>query len=362
MSEELPHISVVIVTYNAMHEVQACLESLFGQEYPRGNLEIILVDGESSDGTIKVANETARRHGHGITVLRNMVRDTEVGKSLGIRSSKGDLLLFLDADERLLSREWLLRVVKPFLRERDIFGASFRWMANPDDPAANRCCAIFGADPVAARLANGGFRLEKGEYDVICGVRTTMNKESYKLLWSRDAILRIGLFVPRFEEANYVSHALAAGMKYASTHERAYHNYVVSTGDFLRKRIKISRKFSRRVGAGVDTWVHQVGVARLACAALFCASLLGPIVQAATRYRVVRDKACFLYPIFCLITILVYGLQALVCPRVVVRISGSGFRSDGTRRASRIGFSGARISHTPKASASRSLSKSATQG
>jgi len=48
----LPVISIVIVTYAAAGTLQNCLNSIYNQKYPA--LKIIIIDGESSDGTIDI--------------------------------------------------------------------------------------------------------------------------------------------------------------------------------------------------------------------------------------------------------------------------------------------------------------------
>ena len=46
-----PKVSVIIVNYNGKELLEKCLESLFKVDYE--NFEVILVDNNSSDGTIE---------------------------------------------------------------------------------------------------------------------------------------------------------------------------------------------------------------------------------------------------------------------------------------------------------------------
>lgn len=48
----MPHISLIIVTYNAVETLQNCLDSIYAQPYPA--LEIVIIDGKSTDGTVDV--------------------------------------------------------------------------------------------------------------------------------------------------------------------------------------------------------------------------------------------------------------------------------------------------------------------
>jgi GT2 family glycosyltransferase len=49
---EFPLVTVVTAVYNGQPHVSACLESVSSQDYP--NIEHIIVDGGSTDGTLDV--------------------------------------------------------------------------------------------------------------------------------------------------------------------------------------------------------------------------------------------------------------------------------------------------------------------
>ncbi len=88
-------VSVIIPTYNYAHFISEALESVRAQTYR--NLEIIVVDDGSTDETRQVvARFPEARYLHqnnqGIAAARNT----------GMRASRGDYLVFLDADDRLL--------------------------------------------------------------------------------------------------------------------------------------------------------------------------------------------------------------------------------------------------------------------
>jgi len=50
-----PSVSVVTPTYNSEKVLHMCLESIKGQDYPEGKLEIIIADGGSGDKTLDIA-------------------------------------------------------------------------------------------------------------------------------------------------------------------------------------------------------------------------------------------------------------------------------------------------------------------
>ena len=53
-----PKISLVIPTINEERNIKNCLDSVFSQDYPRSKLEVIVVDDESTDGTLAIVRHT----------------------------------------------------------------------------------------------------------------------------------------------------------------------------------------------------------------------------------------------------------------------------------------------------------------
>jgi len=94
-----PLVSIVIPTYNAERWLAATLESVFAQSYP--NLEIVIVDDESTDQTPALARTYQNR---GVQVIRQPNRGAASARNHGLRLSRGQFVKFLDADD-LLSPE-----------------------------------------------------------------------------------------------------------------------------------------------------------------------------------------------------------------------------------------------------------------
>ena len=89
-------ISIVIVTLNAADTLQKCLDSIYKQRYP--SIEIILMDGASSDNTIEILKANSDK----IAVWKSE-KDGGVyeamNKALGYVT--GDWVYFLGADDEL---------------------------------------------------------------------------------------------------------------------------------------------------------------------------------------------------------------------------------------------------------------------
>lgn len=90
-----PLVSVVIPCYNQAHFLGEAIESVLKQTYQ--HFEIIVIDDGSKDNVSEVADRypqalCVRQHNQGVAIARNN----------GLQHSKGEFVVFLDADDRLL--------------------------------------------------------------------------------------------------------------------------------------------------------------------------------------------------------------------------------------------------------------------
>ncbi|WP_164934596.1 glycosyltransferase family 2 protein [Bradyrhizobium zhanjiangense] len=60
MEQSLPRVSVVTPVFNGAKYLRACIESVLAQTYP--NLDYTIVDNCSTDGSLEIAQEYARKH------------------------------------------------------------------------------------------------------------------------------------------------------------------------------------------------------------------------------------------------------------------------------------------------------------
>lgn len=90
-------ISVVILTKNEEHQIEACIRSVLWAD------EVIVIDDHSNDKTVAIAKEL------GAIVYDHALRENFAAqRNFGLEKTRGEWVLFLDADERIspeLSRE-----------------------------------------------------------------------------------------------------------------------------------------------------------------------------------------------------------------------------------------------------------------
>jgi dolichol-phosphate mannosyltransferase len=126
---ELDHrilLSVVVPCYNEADTLLECMQRLLRIQNPKLQLEIIIVDDCSSDGSSQIA-EALSREFEEIKMLRH---ETNRGKgaalSTGFRSARGDIVAVQDADLEYDPID-LLRLVEPITEGRAdaVFGSRF---------------------------------------------------------------------------------------------------------------------------------------------------------------------------------------------------------------------------------------------
>jgi glycosyltransferase involved in cell wall biosynthesis len=91
-----PKVSVVIPCRNEERYISKCLDSLLASDYPKDFLEVLIVDGRSRDRTREIIEAYARKHRF-IRLLDNPKQSTPAALNRGIRESRGDVVIRMDA-------------------------------------------------------------------------------------------------------------------------------------------------------------------------------------------------------------------------------------------------------------------------
>lgn len=203
-------VSVVVPTYQEATGIEAFLRQFERQTLPRGEFEVIVVDGDSRDGTRELAAARADR----------VVLQTSPGiggaRNDGVRMARADLVATTDADCRL-PPDWLERILRDF-EDPDVVA-----VCGPDGPFDGglkarfvyffvrgiiRLAALVGiygtggtnsAFRKEAFLAVGGFRALPHSDDIDIGVRI---RARGRIVY--DPALYVGISVRRLEKDGYL--------------------------------------------------------------------------------------------------------------------------------------------------------------
>ncbi len=104
-------VSIIIPTRNEEKDLKDCLNSIKKQDYK--NYEIIVVDGNSSDKTREIARKLGAK-----VILEKPAISPANARNLGAKNARGDIFLFVDADN-VLPTNHLSKLVNAFKKGVD---------------------------------------------------------------------------------------------------------------------------------------------------------------------------------------------------------------------------------------------------
>ena len=113
-----PKVSVIVLTYNNLHLTKLCIESIFRNSlWP--NVELIVVDNASTDGTPEYLQQLARQR-PAVKIILNETNDGfSAGNNRGFQAATGEYLTLLNNDT-IVSRGWVGRLVRHLDRDPNI--------------------------------------------------------------------------------------------------------------------------------------------------------------------------------------------------------------------------------------------------
>lgn len=93
-------ISIIVPVYNREKAINRCIDSCLSQTY--SNLELILIDDYSTDGTVEVIRAWEKKDRRIIVLQNTANRGPSYSRNRGLRQAKGALVTFLDSDDYIL--------------------------------------------------------------------------------------------------------------------------------------------------------------------------------------------------------------------------------------------------------------------
>jgi len=109
-------LSIIILSKNNGRTIGYTLLSLLRAKVPSGySREIIVVDAKSSDNTPKILSA----FGKFIKVVYDEGRGIGIARNIGVSSSRGDIICFVDAD-CVVSEDHFLRIISEFENGADV--------------------------------------------------------------------------------------------------------------------------------------------------------------------------------------------------------------------------------------------------
>ncbi len=300
------------------------LEALKDQNYPRHKIEHIVIDGGSSNGADHLA------HDYGCRVIRrpDLRNDGAARMGLGIKQTKGDIILFLEPDNIIVGKNWLNEMVRPFIEHSEVIG-TFSKYNNAESwmPLFTRYCSLFGInDPVVHYLGKsdklpryksqydkGELITEKQSYSVV-----RFTKDSLPTLGDNGHMVRRKPFQRVVRDPYHYLHTdafielLSLGYRtYGVVNNSIIHYTGTSIMEFIRRRALYKKLYYDNSRHTRRYYIFNIRSQRdrlnLAKFILYSLTIVEPLMESIRGFISVRDIAWFLHPIMCLSMTLGYG-------------------------------------------------------
>jgi glycosyltransferase involved in cell wall biosynthesis/SAM-dependent methyltransferase len=152
-----PFVTVIVPVRDEAASLRRCLASLAAQDYAAERMEILVVDGMSTDGTADAAREFAASAARPIRVIVNPRCTAAAAMNAGIREARGDVIIRLDAHAEA-APDFVRRSVDALSRTRaDCVGGP---ITTTGEGATGRAIAL----AMSSRFGVGGaaFRTTRG--------------------------------------------------------------------------------------------------------------------------------------------------------------------------------------------------------
>jgi glycosyltransferase involved in cell wall biosynthesis len=108
-------ISIITVVFNSEHTIEQTIQSVLSQSYK--NIEYIIVDAFSTDGTIKIVEKYRDQLAQIISEPDNGFYD---GLNKGIELATGEVIGILNADDRFVNNEIVHQIAEQFITNKSL--------------------------------------------------------------------------------------------------------------------------------------------------------------------------------------------------------------------------------------------------
>jgi glycosyltransferase involved in cell wall biosynthesis len=181
---DLPMVTVIAPCRNEAGFAEQALTSILDSDYPAHLIELLVVDGMSTDGTREIVRKMCERDAR-IRLIDNRRKIVPTAMNIGIESAKGKYILRIDCHS-VFAPEYISKCVDALNRtSADGVGGYIKTLAGKDTPVGR---AIAAATSSRFGVGNSQFRLTGPEQEV-----DTVPFGAYR----KDVFKKVGLYDER---------------------------------------------------------------------------------------------------------------------------------------------------------------------
>lgn len=326
--------TIVMAAYNAEHTIDQALKSIREQDFDQGKVEILVVDGGSTDSTINIAKQ------YNACIVENPYKLPEPAKVIGFKRARGKYVCIMDTDEVICKRTSLKKRYEFMQMHKDVKCYRIGLQTPAKSPA---CCYYINAvgDPFTCFV----YRTFKGGMENLICQKAIDTTKGYVGRFQKDDIKPIGDSCTLFDREYTLEHYKEELEQ--STTAMVFERIIEDTGlvgyiksDFHWHYSKSSFPvFFKKLKFRVVNNVHNVegsGYAKKANTnknlsrrkylyPFYCISMVGPIFDGIRMSINYRHPVFILHPVFAwyiLFEILIQMAKKIIGKKTIVKTYG----------------------------------------
>ncbi len=314
-------VTVVMISYNDAPIIKDCLESIRKQNYPSSKLEILLVDGGSTDKTIEIA----KKFGANIIIREDLKNEPHKRGEIAAMTPKTDLIMGFSADNRFQEKDCLLRMIEPFSNSDVVASETLKYGYDKNNPILCRYFALIGGcDPIAIGLGKAdrmphdtskcklfGKSNELKDYFLV-----KFNDDTSKLptlgangfIIRRELLEKVG--IENSLHTDVCIKLIRSGYDQFAFIKNGHIVHYISTPikQFILRRINWIKKYSSDDIKREYTVFHKKDLFKLLWIILSYLTFIFPFARSVKGFFKKHDIAWFLHPLICFIFVFSYGI------------------------------------------------------
>jgi glycosyltransferase involved in cell wall biosynthesis len=293
--QTVPLVTIMVPVRNEESFIEDCLTSLLSGSYPADRLEMLVLDGCSTDSTVTVVEQLAARSGRNIRVLNNPGKTQPYALNIGIQQATGEFIARADAHSKYPPHyiAALMQYMRQYPEAENIGGL---WDVQASQPTAT-------AEAIAVAYTH---RFSTGNALYRVGVDTPTFTDTVPFgFYRRHVFERYGMYdveLPRNEDQEFNHRIIARGGKVLLVPDVKTTYYARPTFSLLGKmffQYGWFKPLSQRKQQGIITYRHFIPLLALV---LFFGVALSAFISGALVLLSFNLALCGMYFILSLVS------------------------------------------------------------
>jgi glycosyltransferase involved in cell wall biosynthesis len=111
-------LSYILPYYNVEKYIGACLDSLYSQDIPESEYEVICIDDCSPDNSKQIVKQFQKKHSNLVLIEHKVNKCLGGARNTGLKASKGKYVWFVDSDDLIMPNS--LNKLLPLCEKNDL--------------------------------------------------------------------------------------------------------------------------------------------------------------------------------------------------------------------------------------------------